>query len=167
MEREDLNAKQFAERVGISAGTLSNILGGRNNPSLDVMQSVLNSFRTISADWLILDSGPMYRAIGNGNDSAVIDDNKDAAMNGGHNALSAVHDSNALSLFTDSGTTRQSVQEGVGYSALNKGVDSNTGRGMNNNKNVSSFGSSKFVPLQEKRIEKIVIFYTDGTFEER
>ena len=64
MQAEGMNAKTFAEEVGISAGTLSNILGGRNNPSLDVVQNVLNRFRTISADWLVLDVGPMYRKQG-------------------------------------------------------------------------------------------------------
>ena len=45
MQAEGMNAKTFAEEVGISAGTLSNILGGRNNPSLDVVQNVLRQAR--------------------------------------------------------------------------------------------------------------------------
>lgn len=64
MAAEGMNAKTFAEEVDISAGTLSNILGGRNNPSLDVVQNILNRFRTISADWLVLDVGQMYRKQG-------------------------------------------------------------------------------------------------------
>ena len=50
----NMSAKQFAAEVGIQAGTISNIVNGRNNPSLDVMQRVLNRFRTLSSDWLIL-----------------------------------------------------------------------------------------------------------------
>lgn len=61
IETEDMTAKQFAEEVGIQASTLSNILGGRNNPSLDVMQKVLTRFRTLSSDWLILGIGSMYK----------------------------------------------------------------------------------------------------------
>jgi transcriptional regulator with XRE-family HTH domain len=64
IESEGLTAKQFAEEVGIQAGTISNIVNGRNNPSLDVMQRVLNRFRTISSDWLILGVGSMYRTNG-------------------------------------------------------------------------------------------------------
>ena len=59
IEAEKMNAKQFAEEVGIQAGTLSNIISGRNNPSLDVMKRVLNRFRTLSSDWLILGVGSM------------------------------------------------------------------------------------------------------------
>ena len=60
MRAEGLNAKTFAEQVGISAATMSNILNGRNNPSLEVMQKVLNRFRTLSPQWLILGVGSMY-----------------------------------------------------------------------------------------------------------
>ncbi len=56
-----INAKQFAQEVGIQAGTISNIMGGRNKPSLEVLQKVLNCYRTISSDWLILGIGSMYR----------------------------------------------------------------------------------------------------------
>ena len=60
MRAEGLNAKTFAEQVGISAATMSNIVNGRNNPSLEVMQKVLNRFRTLSPQWLILGVGSMY-----------------------------------------------------------------------------------------------------------
>ena len=61
MSDEEMTARQFAEEVGIQAGTLSNIIKGRNKPSLEVLQKVLNRFRTISSDWLILGVGAMYR----------------------------------------------------------------------------------------------------------
>ena len=73
MESEKVNAKEFAARAGISQSTLSNILGGRNKPSLDVIQAVLNAFRTISADWLVLGIGPMYRPQGANIQSALFD----------------------------------------------------------------------------------------------
>ena len=48
MQSEGMNAKQFCQEVGISQGTLSNIMGGRNKPSLDVMQAILSRFRAIN-----------------------------------------------------------------------------------------------------------------------
>ena len=60
MQSEGMNAKQFCQEVGISQGTLSNILGGRNKPSLDVLQAVLRRFRGINCDWLIMGVGSMY-----------------------------------------------------------------------------------------------------------
>ena len=61
MESEQITAKQFSEEVGIQPGTISNILKGRNKPSLEVMQKVLQRFRTLSPEWLILGVGSMYK----------------------------------------------------------------------------------------------------------
>lgn len=63
MQTEGLNAKQFAAEVGIQAGTISNIINGRNNASNDVIQKVLRRFENISTDWMMLDRGPMYRSV--------------------------------------------------------------------------------------------------------
>ena len=60
MQSEGMNAKQFCQEVGISPGTLSNITGGRNKPSLDVMQAILRRFRAVNCDWLIMGVGTMY-----------------------------------------------------------------------------------------------------------
>lgn len=61
MEKEQMNSLQFASEIGIQGSTLSHILNERNKPSLDVLRKILNRFRTISSDWLILDVGSMYR----------------------------------------------------------------------------------------------------------
>ncbi len=72
-----INAKQFAQEVGIQAGTISNIMGGRNKPSLEVLQKVLNCYRTISSDWLILGVGSMYRPTNEAPNLTLFDDTKE------------------------------------------------------------------------------------------
>lgn len=61
MQLENLNSAQFATEIGIQGSTLSHILNGRNKPSLDVLKKIMNRFRTINPEWLILDIGTMYR----------------------------------------------------------------------------------------------------------
>ncbi len=61
MLTEGMNSAQFAGEIGIQGSTLSHILNGRNKPSFDVLKKVLNRFRTVSSDWLILGVGSMYR----------------------------------------------------------------------------------------------------------
>lgn len=61
MLKEEMNSAVFAAEIGIQGSTLSHILNGRNNPSLEVLKKILNRFRTISSDWLILGIGSMYR----------------------------------------------------------------------------------------------------------
>ncbi len=62
MATEGLNATQFAVEIGIQSSTLSHILNGRNKPSLEVIKRILNRFRAINSDWLMLGIGSMYRS---------------------------------------------------------------------------------------------------------
>ena len=64
MKTEGMNAKQFCQEVGISQGTLSNIIGGRNKPSLDVIQAILRRFRSVNCAWMILGVGIPYDSDG-------------------------------------------------------------------------------------------------------
>ena len=61
MESEGLSPAQFSEMVGIQRSAVSHLVTGRNKPSLEVVQKILNAFRTINSDWLILGIGKMYR----------------------------------------------------------------------------------------------------------
>lgn len=121
MQSEGMNAKQFCQEVGISQGTLSNIMGGRNKPSLDVMQAILRRFRAVSCDWLIMGVGSMY--------------------------IAGTHEEGLLPLFEND------KQEDTPIMAV------------------------ACTPIEEKQpkmtvaasrtVSKILVFYSDGTFEER
>ena len=74
MQSEALNSIQFANETGIKSATLSHILNGRNNPSLDVMKRILDRYRTVSSDWLFLGVGQMYRQKSNSPTLALFDD---------------------------------------------------------------------------------------------
>lgn len=129
MEEEKLNAKDFSQRVGIQPATISNIMNGRNNPSLDVLQRILNTFRMVSADWLVLGSGPMYRQ----------------------------HNSTELTLFDikpeeDSTISAPKSTEPLISVQTNSVLQSATATSPTN------------APVHE--VSKIVVFYSDGTFEE-
>jgi len=43
LERENLTAKQCADIIGITRSSMSHIINGRNNPSLDVMRKILEN----------------------------------------------------------------------------------------------------------------------------
>ena len=74
IESEKMTAKQFAEEINVSAGTISNILGGRNKASTEILVRILNRFRTISSDWLLLGTGSMYRPNGGVTQSTLFGD---------------------------------------------------------------------------------------------
>ena len=62
MQKEAMNAGLFAEKIGISAASLSHILSGRNNPSLDVMMKIRKAFGYVSWEWLLEGVGEMEYA---------------------------------------------------------------------------------------------------------
>lgn len=62
MQLERMNSAVFAAAINIQGSTLSHILNGRNNPSLTVLQSILNRFPNISPEWLIMGQGPVERS---------------------------------------------------------------------------------------------------------
>ena len=54
-----MTAVQFAEKIGISPSSLSHILSGRNNPSLEVVMKIHKACDYISLDWLLYGEGQM------------------------------------------------------------------------------------------------------------
>lgn len=59
MDRSNLTSSAFAESIGIQQSTLSHILSGRNNPSLDVVMKVHQAYNDISIHWLLYGEGDM------------------------------------------------------------------------------------------------------------
>lgn len=125
MQSEGMNAKQFCLEVGISPGTLSNITGGRNKPSLDVMQAILRRFRAISCDWLIMGVGTMY--------------------------VAGAREEGVLNLFGSENEPVEAPKEAVVAPVVA----------------VSTNLAPAASPALKRTVEKVLIFYSDGTFEER
>ena len=59
IQKEEMTAAQFAEKIGISASSLSHILSGRNNPSLDVVTKIHQACSYLSLPWLLYGEGDM------------------------------------------------------------------------------------------------------------
>ena len=48
-----MTASQFAEEIGVQRSSVSHILSGRNKPSLEFIQKVINRFPKVDSTWLI------------------------------------------------------------------------------------------------------------------
>jgi len=48
-----LTNSSFADKIGVPRSSISHILSGRNNPSLDLIIKILQSFPEINADFLL------------------------------------------------------------------------------------------------------------------
>ena len=56
---QNLTAAEFALRLGVQPSNVSHLLSGRNNPSLDFVMKLKETFPEYSFDWIILGRGPM------------------------------------------------------------------------------------------------------------
>ena len=61
MNQERLSSSRFAEEIGIQRAAMSHISSGRNNPSLEIAKKILERFSYINPDWLLFGNGNMKR----------------------------------------------------------------------------------------------------------
>lgn len=59
MEVYNLNASEFAEKIGVQRSNISHILSGRNKPSLDFLIKLKSEFEELRWDYLLLGKKPM------------------------------------------------------------------------------------------------------------
>ena len=53
MKLNTMTASQFADEIGVQRSSISHILSGRNKPSLEFIQKVINRFPKVDSTWLI------------------------------------------------------------------------------------------------------------------
>ena len=154
----NMSAKQFAAEVGIQAGTISNIVNGRNNPSLDVMQRVLNRFRTLSSDWLILGVGNMYRAEG-GKENRENGEVKEKQLQlQQQQQIPGFDNTTASPQHSKEEPSPLSRPQTISAPAMSREMQQST-----------TIKKQQTAPLEQpaaKQIERIILFYSDGTFDE-
>lgn len=56
---KNLTAAEFALRLGIQPSNVSHLLAGRNNPSLEFVRKLKETFPEYNLDWLVFGKGPM------------------------------------------------------------------------------------------------------------
>lgn len=54
-----LKSSALADSIGVNRATISHILSGRNKPSIDFLEKLLNAYPNINANWLITGIGYM------------------------------------------------------------------------------------------------------------
>ncbi len=61
LKTQNLSSSQFADEIGVQRSSISHILSGRNNPSLEFVTKILKRFPEINSDWMIFGKGSMYK----------------------------------------------------------------------------------------------------------
>jgi len=61
LKEKGLQSSSFADEIQVSRGTISHILNGRNDPSKSTIDKILKTFPDISTAWFLSGKGPMYK----------------------------------------------------------------------------------------------------------
>lgn len=56
---KNMTASEFADRLGIQPSNVSHLISGRNNPSLEFVKKLKETFPEYNLDWIVLGKGPM------------------------------------------------------------------------------------------------------------
>ena len=61
METEKLNFRSFGMKLGVSDVVVRNIITGRNKPSYDFIQKIIQTFVWIDIEWFLTGEGEMLK----------------------------------------------------------------------------------------------------------
>lgn len=57
-----INASQFADQIGVQRASVSHVLSGRNKPGFDFIQKIIETYPSVSAEWLITGKGELLKS---------------------------------------------------------------------------------------------------------
>lgn len=146
IQAKKLSASQFADTLGIPRSSISHILSGRNKPSLDVVQKILIAFPEIPAEELL-------------------DDKRDLSLTVSAPKVLSAPTSVTPSLFdtpipvSSESPTRILPEQTIVQSNLRRPRETGT-------KTQIPIAAQTSTVHLAKKIERVIIFYTDGTFTE-
>ena len=138
INHEQLTSAKFADLIGVQRSSISHILSGRNKPSLEFVQKVLATFTSLNTDWLIFGKGKMYT-----NSESV-------------GLFPGLLDNIEIQEPKPIENQRNEIPAEPIQTPL---IDEPT-------KELPVFETIKAINSNDKKIERIVIFYSDRTFDE-
>ena len=174
LDLENLSPAQLADRLGVQRSGISHILSGRNKPSFELLQRVVQSFPEISAEWLITGNGKPLK------------EQNQAAVSGAANSRSS-GTTPSISPSTTSGSNNSSTSgtisgatppfEGL-FNSSEAATEPQIPAQTSDIEGIED-EISDFQPLQssifdanpandrEKRaLKRVILIYNDNTFEE-
>lgn len=152
---KNLTPSYFADEIGVQRSSISHILSGRNRPSFDIIQKIIRRFPELGYEWIMEEDSQM-----------------------GGQSVPSGYSSSSRSVnrpLSDRPDRYSSGQPAGPYPAQSPGVRSQRNEipaanypiqqppaelpGITDSPVISSLTA-------EKKVERILIFYTDGSFRE-
>jgi transcriptional regulator with XRE-family HTH domain len=156
IKKKQMSSSQFADVLGIPRSSISHILSGRNKPSLDVVQKILSAFPEVSAEDLLFEDRALLVA------SAKLPTPTNHEILPLTNLFDAPKDTASESIkniLTESTIVRSNLRRSI--------KDENLARGpITLGNDPVSESNPNLARSLHKKIDRVIIFYSDGTFTE-
>ena len=161
LKSRNLNAAQFADEIGVQRSSVSHILTGRNNASLDFLLKVLTRYPEIDTDWLLTGKGVMVRS-SSFSSKNISEVKKDETAN----SISIPADMEVpADLFRQPVDIREEIKENkIAKEEKTPDVDTQNQLFMKIEGQEKMPDEMVVKPISVRQIDRIVIFYSDKTF---
>ena len=136
LDSEQLTPAKFAEILGVQRSAISHILTGRNNPSFDLISKIIHKFPALNSDWLITGKGNMYKTLVQGS-LFDFDTPKKDEISDKVTPIKPAEQTLVTDVKNEAETPKNSLDTSV-----------------------------KKLESASRMVKRIVVFYTDNTFEE-
>ncbi|MFA6924964.1 MAG: helix-turn-helix transcriptional regulator [Bacteroidales bacterium] len=152
MKSKNIMASNFADEIGVQRSAMSHIVSGRNNPSLDFIQKVLKKYPEINPEWLLSGKGEMNKKILGLFDAEEI-----------QNIQNTIDETKTLSkLELNTGNENFEISKSVEQKPKETPKTNVTQQLKSRSKNIEQ----EIPKLELKKIERIIVYYSDKTFSE-
>ncbi|MFA9391358.1 MAG: helix-turn-helix domain-containing protein [Prolixibacteraceae bacterium] len=138
IESQQLSAAEFADQIGVQRSSVSHVLNGRNNPSFSFIQKMLEVYPALNSRWLLTGKGDLFERVEQ-KPLAKIQEPKLFSTDQIENQLSTKSEVTQPSkplLISDNDVKRPEIPQST--------IENNI----------------------EKTVSRVLIFYTDHTFED-
>lgn len=168
IEMEDISQAEFSRITGINTSTLSHVLTGRNNPSMEVVNKILSAYTRYSSHWLINGEGHPLRDSQESMDNNSLSPLNDYPNNKvftSHKSLFEEHLETPLTgeeeKYINASQIQQDSSADVDASHHNPNAIQRIGLSESPSK---SYSEQKMVPPKAS-VKRIIVYYDDNTFE--
>ncbi|TWP22870.1 XRE family transcriptional regulator [Apibacter muscae] len=147
-----LSPGEFADKINVQRSSISHITSARNKPSLDFLERTLSVFPEINSDWLILGKGKPLK-----NKEEEIDKKKNILKN------NIIEQPTLFTTVVDNSESKKNYKSNS-YNLVD--IDEEKNNVNSKNDSTPKEDLPRFSQLNsKKKINRILFFYEDGTFE--
>jgi transcriptional regulator with XRE-family HTH domain len=148
----------FAESIGVQPSNISHILSGRNKPSLDLVTKILERFKEVRTEWLINGKGPMT-----GNYTLFDEENPPTQI--AIARKSAREAANPIPQQSKAEISQPAEAKNFQNKQEEFGSEEDVMREHPSKDEQKTYAEKSMPDISGKKIEKMVVFYSDRTFK--